>query len=117
MSKITIMCSAREYYSGQDTYELPFDINETHIDNVQPDGYGEALIFLNAEGDKIIKAQNLDFEEDSYWKHVAMATHHDWLILEFGNQYGLKWRGEMFMEFCEVDENMIDHWEVDDGED
>ena len=116
-TKITIHCAAREYYTGQDTYLLPFDLGLEHIDNVQPDGYGEALIFLNQEGDAVINAQDLDFEEDSYWKGVPMAVNHDWLFLKFGNQIGIKWRGEMHMEFCEVDENFIDHWECEDVED
>ena len=100
-----------------DTYVLPFDLSEEHIDSVQPDGYGEALIFLNAKGDAIIRAQGLDFEQQSYWKHIDMAVHHDWLIMAFDRQFGLKWRGEMHMEFCEVDENMIEHWECNDVED
>ena len=70
-SKITIHCAAREYYTGQDTYILPFDLGLDHIDSVQPDGYGEALIFLNDEGEKVINAQGLDFDGESYYKHLT----------------------------------------------
>ena len=116
-TSITIHCAAREYYTGQDTYILPFDLGLEHIDSVQPDGYGEALIFLNEEGDAVINDQDLDFDGESYYKHVDMAVHHDWLILKFQNQFGLKFRGDMHMEFLEVDENFVDHWECEDVED
>lgn len=112
MASITIYMGALEYFSGSDTYQLPHGINEEMIDNVQPDGYGEALIFLTWDANPVIDALDLAFTPESYRGNLDSAVLGDWLVYKFTNQYALKWRGEMHMDWCEVEENLVNDWEV-----
>ena len=121
MAKIHIKMSSLEYYDGEDTYELPEGISEDMIEGVEPDGYGEALILLETNANPIIEAVELDFDKMSWRGSIESAVYGDWLVYKLGTlsgiiQYGLKWRGEMHMEFGEVHENLIDHWEVEDDD-
>ena len=118
-NKITVHLSAREYYSGVASVDLPEGIEERHIDSVDPDGYGEFAIHLNNEGLNILMLVLADGRQWQQWgewtKLEYISLDFDWSIYRYGegSTPWLKHTGETHMEFCEVDENMIDHWEVE----
>ena len=120
-AKMLVCMGAKEYYAGDITVELPFGLIEDDIDDVQPDGYGQFWVFLEKSGKHKIKAymdnNDLEFQEHKFRNWCETATLDDWNIVKMAStgEIVLEWRGEIYMEFCEVDENLVDHWEVDDG--
>ena len=121
MAKIEVHLAAQEYYTGQTEVDLPEGITEDHIENVEPDGYGEFCIHLNDEGlEKImlqVADQGLEWKEWGEWSKLEyMELDFDWSLYRYGpNVPWLKFRGEIPMEFAEVEENLVEHWEVEDN--
>ena len=121
MAKMLVCMGAKEYYAGDITVELPLGLLEDDIDNVQPDGYGQFWVFLEDSGKHKVKAyidnNDLQFQEHGFRSWCRTITLEDWNIvsLEPRGEIVLEWRWEIDMEFCEVDENLVDHWEVDNG--
>lgn len=118
MSKIFVAMGSREYYSGDITIDLPWGISEEDIQAVEPHGYGDFIIWLNDEGKnrvEIIRSiQDVVFTGELIYTWYKEARIDDeWLLLlDTQGNYGIKLSYELHMEFCEVDENMVDHWEV-----
>ena len=122
MANIKIYMAAREYYCGYDEIELPYGLGEDDIMEVQPDGYGEFMIYIADESyeklDKIIAERNLTFETPQWSGYYQYAIDGDWEIQKIGRtpEFALRYRGTLEMEFADVDENMIDDWSITDGE-
>ena len=121
MAKMLVCMGAKEYYAGDVTLELPFDLIADDIDNVQPDGYGQFWVFLEDSGKHKVKAymdnNDLEFQGHSFRDWCETTQVDDWVIISLlpKREIVLTWDGDVDMEFCEVDENLVDHWEVDDG--
>ena len=121
MAKLNIYMAAREYYCGHDEIELPYGLDQDDIMEIQPDGYGEFMIYIADESyeklDKIITERNLTFETPKWSGYYQYAIDGDWEIQKIGRtpEYALRYRGTLEMEFCDVDENLIDDWSVIDG--
>ena len=121
MDKMRVCMASREYYYGEITLSLPFGLVENDIEDVQPDGYGQFWVFLEKSGKEKIKGfmENNDheFQEHEFRSWCKMITLDDWNIVKMSStgEIILEWRGEIDMEFDEVDENMVTHWEVEDG--
>lgn len=120
MAKLSIYMAAREYYCGHDEIELPYGLGEDDISSLEPDGYGEFMIYIADESyeklDKIITERNLEFEASQWSRHFLTAIDGDWEIQKIGQtvEFALRYRGNVEMEFCDVDENLIDDWSVTD---
>jgi len=118
-ARMLVCMGAKEYYSGDVTLDLPFGLIEDDIDDVQPDGYGQFWVFLEKSGKHKLKAAmdalGIEPEVHEYRSWCRTVTHEDWNIVQMrtNGEFVLEWRGEIMMEFCEVDENIVDHWEVD----
>ena len=123
MAKLNIYMAAREYYCGHEEIELPYGLGEDDIQGIEPDGYGEFMIYIADESyekfDKIITDKNLEFTTPAWSGSYQYAIDGDWEIMKMGQigvEYALRYRGEIMMEFAEVDENLIDDWSITDGE-
>ena len=123
MAKILVCMGAREYYGGDTTVDLPWTIDEEDIRDVEPQGYGQFVIWLNEHGKaKAEVAKDIlgkEFEDKAtygWWRKCSMTD--EWnLLMESDGTFGLQLTYEVNMEFSEVDENMVDHWEVKGNED
>ena len=121
MAKLSIYMAAREYYCGHEEIELPYGLDLDDIMEIQPDGYGEFMIYIADESyeklDKIITERNLTFETPQWSGYYQYAIDGDWEIQKIGRtpEFALRYRGTLEMEFCDVDENLIDDWNVSDG--
>ena len=86
---------------------------EDDISSLEPDGYGEFMIYIADESyeklDKIITERNLEFEASQWSRHFLTAIDGDWEIQKIGQtvEFALRYRGNVEMEFCDVDENLI----------
>ena len=123
MAKLNIYMAAREYYCGHDEIELPYGLTEDDFSEIHPDGYGEFMIYIADESyeklDKIITERNLTFETPQWSGSYQYAIDGDWEVQKIGTrsvEFALRYRGTLELEFCDVDENLIDDWSVTDGE-
>ena len=118
MAKLSIHMAAREYYCGHDEIELPYGLGQDDISDIEPDGYGEFMIFIADESYEklvnIITERKLEFEASQWSRHFLTAIDGDWEIQKVGQtvEFALRYRGNVEMEFCDVDENLIDDWSV-----
>lgn len=111
---ICVRMSSREYYSGNLEMTLPLGITQDDISSVEPEGYGEFGIYLNDSG--VAKVDHIEAKKVHDWSHIAWANiDDDWKLGVYGGTTFIMPQYEAHMEFCEVDENMIDDWEVTDG--
>lgn len=110
---ITVHMSSREYYSGSMTLTLPLGITEDDICEIEGSGYGEFEIWLNAEGSVKVENAGLEWTEAATYRTFNNATiNSEWSAREYNGQYVITPTYDIHMEFCEVDENMVDDWET-----
>ena len=95
-SKILVCMGAREYYAGDTTVELPWTIDEEDIRDVEPQGYGQFVIWLNEHGKaKAQVAKDIlgkEFEDKAtygWWRTCSMTD--EWnLLMESDGTFGLQ---------------------------
>lgn len=121
-SKILVNMSSREYYSGAHEFELPCGLLEEHIESVGPEGYGEFAIILKPEAYPIIEAvlrsKEEEWQKERWGPSFYAYIDDEWKAWKYPlGTIAIQLNHEMAipMEFCEVDENIVDHWEVTDG--
>ena len=120
MAKIHVALEAEEYYAGEADVDLPWGLEAEDIDDVWPDGYGCFHIWLNDEGSAKAKTACIALEVE--WKPAPYSGSYEEAIVgewdvhkQKDGQFALRWRGEVHMEFDEVHENRVTHWEVEDN--
>ena len=111
---ICVRMSSREYYSGELELTLPLGITQEDIYSVESEGYGEFGIYLNESS--MHKIAHIKTNRQYDWSNISWGRVDDnWKLGRYNETAVLMPTYEAHMEFCEVDENMIDHWEVTDG--
>ena len=111
---ICVRMSSREYYSGELEMELPLGITQEDIYSIESEGYGEFGVYLTESG--MAKTAHIHTEKYHEWSSMEWGHISDeWKLGRYDKTVLLMPTYEAAMEFCEVDANLIDDWEVTDG--
>ena len=130
---LRIFLAAKEIYTGEINVELPFGIDEDDVEYVLPEGYGYAEVNLTKSGQDKLKggmaAVGAEISERPDWCTYSDTIFHIgdegarqmvWVRAEHtvspDKEIKLSLCYEADMEFCETEENVIDEWEVTNGE-